>query len=612
MSRFSVRKWSDVPRWSRILALVLAGIISTSAFSVAIAQSSSPNQPTQAASPAPPVSPTRSVSQVPSPKPTVATLPTLQRVFEQFDTSDINTAFVHLDGYRLFRVATPVTKNSSAEMSSAQQRSQQIEMTLQAVIADNLNADSLNVRSETDSLTNLPVIYVNEQYLMTVTHLDADIQGLQPARASQAIERIVQRAIDRAITERQPEYLWQQGLVAGGVGLVGIVLSVVAVRLKKESRDRQRRFAAALESAKQSTDTDAMDADYESDDLGQQQCMELKLQQRLSVQKLKTRLYVLVHLVIWTAIVAYTVGLFPQTRWLRPLLLATPLRIIAVLVGMYFFVRLGEALIDRLLASILQERQLLRQVTQRLSVRLNTLSQVLKSALALLISGSGVLLILANLGVDLVPVLAGAGIAGLAISFACQSLVKDVINGILILLEDQYAVSDLVKIGNMTGSVETMNLRITQLRDAEGRLITIPNSSIDIVENLSKDWSRVNLTVDVDYRADPDRALQVLKRMAQRMYAESPWSEKIIEPPEVLGIDRLDHVGLQIRIWLKTQPLEQFTVAREFRRRLKLVMADEDLGIGIPQQRLQAQDFPLEANGGRHQAVSNTAEKAQV
>jgi small conductance mechanosensitive channel len=183
-----------------------------------------------------------------------------------------------------------------------------------------------------------------------------------------------------------------------------------------------------------------------------------------------------------------------------------------------------------------------------------------------------------------VPLLAGAGIIGLAISFAAQGLIKDIINGFLIILEDQYAVGDVIVIGDLGGLVESMNLRVTQIRNNEGQLITIPNSAISIVQNLSKEWARVDLSIRIAYDTNPDQALDVLRKLGQEIYQEQIWREKIIEPPEVLGIDDLQHSGMLIRIWIKTQPLQQWSVAREFRRRLKLVLEQENIAIGIPQQ----------------------------
>jgi len=223
-------------------------------------------------------------------------------------------------------------------------------------------------------------------------------------------------------------------------------------------------------------------------------------------------------------------------------------------------------------------------VTQRVALRFFTFARVVKSVLTLLIIGSGVIVALSLLGVRVAPLLAGAGIIGLGISFASQSLIKDMINGFLILLEDQYGVGDVISVGNVSGLVENMNLRITQLRSADGSLITVPNSSIAIVQNLSKEWSRVDLTIDVAYEADIDRAMTVIQQVATEMSRDRQWRDLILDPPTVLGIDKMDNAGIMVRVWIKTQPLKQWEVSREFRRRLKLALDKAEIPIGGPQQ----------------------------
>lgn len=188
------------------------------------------------------------------------------------------------------------------------------------------------------------------------------------------------------------------------------------------------------------------------------------------------------------------------------------------------------------------------------------------------------------IGLDIAPILAGAGIIGLGISLASQSLIKDTINGFLILFEDQYAIKDVILVDDVGGLVENMNLRITQLRNGEGQLITIPNSAISIVRNLSKEWARVDLTITVADQNNVDRVLQVLQELSSEIYGEPEWREKIIDPPEVLGIDEIGHSGLLIRIWIKTKPLQHWSVGREFRRRMKTRLDQHGIAIGVPQQ----------------------------
>jgi small conductance mechanosensitive channel len=148
-------------------------------------------------------------------------------------------------------------------------------------------------------------------------------------------------------------------------------------------------------------------------------------------------------------------------------------------------------------------------------------------------------------------------------------------------------VGDVVILGDIGGFVEYMGLRITQLRNEEGRLITVPNGSITVVQNLTKEWSRVDLLIDVDHSADIDKAIAVIERVATEMTEDDKWKHLILEPPLLLGVDQLNYVGATVRMWIKTQPLKQWDVGREYRRRLKIAFDQAGISIGIPQQSLR-------------------------
>ena len=142
---------------------------------------------------------------------------------------------------------------------------------------------------------------------------------------------------------------------------------------------------------------------------------------------------------------------------------------------------------------------------------------------------------------------------------------------------------DLVRIGKESGLVENLNLRVTQLRNSEGQLITIPNSNITDVSNLTRLWSRVDFSIVVDYNNDPKHVLKVLHQVSQQMYHESEWRDRLLEQPEVLGIDDLSHTGMLVRVWLKTVPMQQWSVGREFRLRVRQAFEINHIQIGIPQ-----------------------------
>jgi small conductance mechanosensitive channel len=218
--------------------------------------------------------------------------------------------------------------------------------------------------------------------------------------------------------------------------------------------------------------------------------------------------------------------------------------------------------------------------SHRLQLRVSTFSGVTKGISTIIWIGAGILIALVSLGVDVLPLLAGAGLIGVALSLASQNLIKDAINGFLIIIEDQYALGDVITVDGVGGLVENLNLRMTQLRDAEGRLITIPNSEIKVVANLSSRWSRADMSFVVSYQTDVDEVLKLMEEVAGHMYGESLWKQQIMEAPTVLGVDNFGEYGLVVRIWIKTKPLKQWDVAREYRRRLKIAL--EEAGINIP------------------------------
>jgi small conductance mechanosensitive channel len=313
---------------------------------------------------------------------------------------------------------------------------------------------------------------------------------------------------------------------------------------------------------------------------------QLENRQLRNLNDIQRRLLQVGQVVLWGGGTFAILGLFPYTRWLQPLVLAGPLKVFGIGVITYVVIRASAVLIDRFFAALQDGEFLAPEASQRLALRVSTFSQISKSITAIGCIGVGGLVALSVVGVDVIPLLAGAGIIGLAISFASQSLIKDMINGFLILFEDQYAVGDVIVVDKVGGLVENMTLRITQLRDTEGKLITLPNGSITVVQNLSKDWSRVDLTIEVAYGADLDYALDVIKQVGQQMFSDRDWNGKILEQPDVLGVDKIEHTGILIRVWIKTQPLQQWSVGREFRRRLKNAFDQAGVAIGVPQQSL--------------------------
>jgi len=212
--------------------------------------------------------------------------------------------------------------------------------------------------------------------------------------------------------------------------------------------------------------------------------------------------------------------------------------------------------------------------------RTTTLSRVLVTTGIVVIVIAALFMILSEAGINITPVVAGFGIAGLAVGFGAQSLVKDLIAGLFILIENQYGVGDVVRIADIAGIVEEVNLRRTILRDLDGIVHSVPNGEIRVASNFTKEWSRVNLNVSVGYGEDLDHVIEVLNRIGKEMAEDPEWGPLIIGAPHVLRVDAFEDSGIAIKILGETKPIQQWAVMGELRLRIKKLFDEE--GIEIP------------------------------
>lgn len=220
------------------------------------------------------------------------------------------------------------------------------------------------------------------------------------------------------------------------------------------------------------------------------------------------------------------------------------------------------------------------------SQRMRTLLPLARNALAVAISVMAGLVVLAELGVSIGPLLAGAGVAGLAVGFGAQTLVKDFITGVFILMEDSIQVGDVVRAGGRAGVVEALTVRAVRLRDLRGTVHVVPFSTVDIVENMTKDFSYALVDLGVAYREDYDHVVSVLEQVAEDLRADDGYGPSILEPLQVLGLNELADSAVMIRMRLKTVPLAQWRVRREFLRRIKRRFDEEGIDIPFPHRTL--------------------------
>ena len=284
-------------------------------------------------------------------------------------------------------------------------------------------------------------------------------------------------------------------------------------------------------------------------------------------------------------------------RWSNQVL-TQPLNLMAIWFLISLTMRLGNAAIQHSVNAWKETSYLAFGDVQRKAFRSTTIAGALQGMVTCILLFLGIVLTLTQLGLPVSSFLAGSALVGLALSFGAQSLVKDVVNGCLILLEDQFAVGDVITANGESGLVEKLNLRLTQLRNEDGELISIPNSAISLVKNQTNSWSRVNMAINVPYDANLDRAIAIVEKIATDMSQSTQWQSAILEPPEMLGVDSFNDNSVTIRLLIRTQPSQQWAVGREFRRLLKQAFDIEGISMQLPQQSVLLDSAFYMANSG--------------
>jgi small conductance mechanosensitive channel len=251
-------------------------------------------------------------------------------------------------------------------------------------------------------------------------------------------------------------------------------------------------------------------------------------------------------------------------------------RIIVIVVAMYVALRLLRRVLTPAFRRMVST-QMRGQPEVEIDKRVETLSHVVYRSVATAAIIIGLLTILPEVGINTSALLAGAGLVGLAIGIGAQSLVRDILSGLFILMENQYGRGDVVTIAGVGGLVEDVNLRRTLLRDLDGAVHSVPNGQIAVASNLTRSWARVNAVVNVSSSEDVDRVCGVIDRVGAALAADPSWQGDVTGAPRALGVEALTDTRVEIRVLGETQPSRQWDVAREFRRRLKLEFEREGI-----------------------------------
>jgi small conductance mechanosensitive channel len=283
------------------------------------------------------------------------------------------------------------------------------------------------------------------------------------------------------------------------------------------------------------------------------------------------------------------ISLQDMTPWIMTAVVTASqasLRILVILVAGYILTRFLRAGIRQLEAILIKAGEATETTPGAARKRVTTLTGLLKTVALALIWGVVVVMALAQIGLDITPILAGAGILGLAIGFGAQNLVRDLIGGFFMVLENQVRVGDVAIINGTGGLVEAITFRTIVLRDLAGVVHVFPHGTIATLSNMTKEWSAYVIDVGVAYKEDTDRVVEVMRQVAEDMRRDPVFGEKILEPMEIFGVDNFGESEVTIKARIKTKPIEQWNVGREYRRRLKKAFDAQGIEIPFPHRSL--------------------------
>lgn len=539
---------------------------------------------------------------------------------------NVELAPLILDGERLFEVVAPtiLDRNNLGGRTPVEVRVQRIRENLEYILA--LNEFSLlndemeyGTRFDPDTLavgvaplSGQTVITASDadhpepQILLTVTEQDANYYGLSRTDLAERWRDRLQAALTEALEARQPEALarwfWLAVVIVLGLCLLSLLVFLGIQHLNDRRQTLKARQASASSPVPPQAPTEGEPDPAFLLDFPETLKRYFDLDQRLRWLDLLRWLLIWVGVLAWLVGIAILVEELPLMQVTALDVLLAPLTIALVWGATGLVNRLADIGINRLMA--LWRMQQAGGDVQRRSLRITTIANVLKGMKTFLVYLLAVLIILETLGFSTQSVLAFGAIIGFAVSLASQNLIRDLVNGFLILLEDQYAIGDVISVDGTAGLVESLNLRTTHLRNGEGRLIILPNSLINRVENLTRSWARVDHTIELALDTDINQGLQVIRDVAQGLYDDPKWQPLLVEPPEVLGVENITTTGILIRTWIKTQPLQQWAVGREFRFRLKVALDEQHIHVGLMQPPAWhylpgGEDSPETANGDR-------------
>lgn len=547
-------------------------------------------------------------------QPTIAQIPGLEMPHEVSLPSgvkrigQIETTPVNFDGLPLFEIASPLVVNRDApgDVIPVEVRARQAEadfegvlITLSSLDQGSIDTDKtplesgkvkIEIRSQDGavSLTARGVGLPHARTLIAVTPQDAEHNNTSVLAVAEDWRGKLSAALSDAIRSRRPVAQHERYATAGKIAIAvvvihGIIFGLDRLILRREDAlrkeiDRHKTIPNSQQSEDIPTDSDSNKDTQKRREHHDRLRLALSLKKRFKLLAFLRWFLFWGILSVWVAGIGFTLFLFPQTRRIAIYLFATPLLVAIAFLFAGLVNRIADLLIDQSIANWQSNRLPEGEHKAHLEARIDTISQVMRVLKLIVVYSIGIFWILSRLEVVPWSLVTIGAVFALAVSLGAQSLIKDVVNGVLILFEDQYAIGDYITMQDTMGKVEYMNLRITQIRTQEGRLVTLPNSSITKVENLSRNWSRAIVDFEVAPTAKVDDVLVALRRISQEMAQEPAWKDIILESNQWSGVSKLSRAAITIEIAVQTKPLKHWSTGRELRRRIKHALETELLG----------------------------------
>ncbi len=531
---------------------------------------------------------------LPSPSPQL-TLPgiVIQRL------GDLHYALVKLDGYGLIEVAAEVPQEALGDSETnlpiynrVEEIQNRLSRAISQFIRSNIDPGQLQV---SNAILNDEVVLIVEygersSVLLTVTQADADLANMTIEDLANKWESVIQNAFIRAWEQRQPAYVQAQlkwiSLVLAGNILLSLLLISIQKRSKSSWDQIQQHVQETHASIESIVANQAPDLEEDLDPVELREELS-RFRRELDLTFLLRRILVLGQILQWMTGVTLILTRFPQTRDLGLHLFGLPFFIMLLLSFTLISSRVLKLLVGYFFERWLEREKTASPDSGRSSAKSQTYSLVFRDLVDYLAFFFFVIALFYGMRVPPSSLLAGAGIFGIFLSLATQSTIKDILTGVGVLIEDQYALGDWVTLNDsICGVVESLDLVYTKIRDLNGSVVTIANGQISKVENMTIDWARVSFCIDVAYQTDVDKAIELLRRESESLAADTQWKSKILNPVELIGVDRLAHDGMRLRLWIQTQAGWQWAVERELRRRVRIAFETYGISIGIPQQEI--------------------------